>query len=282
VGHGQSEDSEKTSEIPRPQRRLRPDPSDDNYTPRGSVSQSRFALVFGAASTVAVVAVVSFFSVGMVLGASLGPGIGGFIAEFDNITYTQGEAEIYPVIGTEPSCEKAPQVEADLAGKTLLDGMVMFYKDLPLPDSSYSNDQIARISIVASSGSQPTEVNDLNLRLTSLSANKIELGDTELREFGPGDYETAASDNDSFAPPGNGSLDPSDPALNVPEFGINASTFVLPSGGIAAAHQISFGDIDLNEVNLYVSIKDKSKLTRPVERVVEPNNRTCSALASAR
>jgi len=271
-----------TSPIPRPQRRLRPKKDDDNYEPPpGSVSRRRFAAVFGAASALVVVAGIAFFGVGMVLGASLGPGVGGFVAQFDNVSYTDGDADIYPVLGAHAACDDAPQLEANLVGTTSLDGDIKFYKDLPLPGSSFSSNQIARISIVANSGGSPTEVTDLNLRLSALAADNIELGQTEIREFGPNQYEDTGDANDSFAPTGNGSLNPTDDASRVPEFGIDAETFVLPNGGTAAAHQVSIGSISLQNLDLFIVIDDKNDLTNPVTRVVEPDNRTCASLADA-
>ena len=273
---------DEASQIPRPQRRLRPKRDDEGYEhPPGSVSRRRFAAVFGVASAFVVVAGVTFFGVGMVLGASLGPGIGGFIAQFDNVSYTEGDADIYPVLGAHAACDDAPQLEANLNGTTLLDGGVTFYKDLPLPDTSFSPDQIARVSIVADSGGSPTEVTDLNLRLTALSADSIELGNTKIREFGPDSYEDTGDANDSFAPVGDGSLDPTADASRVPEFGIDAETFVLPKGGTAAAHQVSLGSISLRNLDLFVVIDDESDLSSPATRVVEPGNRTCTSLANA-
>jgi hypothetical protein len=275
-----ADEKAETPSIPRPQRRLRPDPDDENYEhPPGSVSRKRFAAVFGAASTVVVLAGVSFFSIGMVLGASLGPGLGGFVADFDNVSYTQDKADIYPVVAPHPACEDAPQLEADLEGKTYLKGDVTFYKDMPLPDS-FGPNRIARISIVADSGTSRIEVTDLNLRLTALNAENISLGNTTLREFGPNQYDTGDA-NDSFAPVGNASLNPNSDASRVPEYGIDAETFVLPDGGVAAAHQVTLGSINLRNLDLFVAISDEDNLSNPAPRVVEPNNRTCSSLAES-
>jgi hypothetical protein len=275
-------DCEQTPHIPRPQRRLRPKKDDDNYEPPpGSVSRRRFAAVFGTASTLVVIAGVAFFGVGMVLGASLGPGVGGFVAQFENVSYTDGNADIYPVVGAQAACDNAPQLEVKLDGKTLLDGGVTFYKDLPLPETSFSPNQMARISIVGDSGTEPAEVTDLNLRLTALAADRVRLGETKIREFGPNQYEDTGDANDSFAPVGNGTLDPTADASRVPEFGIDAETFVLPKGGSAATHQVSLGSISLNSVNIFVAIDNESDLTNPAPRVVEPDNRTCESLAES-
>ena len=267
------------SHIPRPETRLRPEQDEDDEHPPGSVSRKRFAAAFGVASSLVVIAGVTFFGVGMVLGASIGPGIGGFVAQFDNVSYTQGKADIYPVVAAHPACEDAPQLEANLDGKTYLNGGVTFYKDMPLPDSFAAN-EIARISIVADSGASPTEVTDLNLRLTALNADRLKLGNTTLREFGPNQYDTGDA-NDSFAPTGNASLDPTSPASEVPEYGIDAETFVLPDGGVAAAHQVTLGSISLRNLDLFVAIDNESNLSRPAPRVVEPDNRTCAALANS-
>ncbi len=276
-----ADEKAETPSIPRPQRRLRPDPDDENYElPPGSVSRKRFAAVFGAASTVVVIAGVSFFSIGMVLGASLGPGLGGFVAQFDNVSYTQNKADIYPVVAPHPACENAPQLEANLEGKTYLNGNVTFYKDMPLPDS-FGPNQIARISIVADSGTSRIEVTDLNLRLTALNAENISLGNTTLREFGPNQYEDTGDPNESFAPVGNASLNPNSDASRVPEYGIDAETFVLPDGGVAAANQVTLDSISLRNLDLFVVIDNESDLSNPAPRVVEPNNRTCSSLAKS-
>jgi len=269
------------SYIPLPETNLRPEPDDDELPP-GSVSHKRFAAVFGVASSLFVAALVTFFGVGMVLGASLGPGVGGFVAQFENVSYTDGDAQIYPVLGTHPACDDAPQLEANLDGTTLLEGNVTFYKDMPLPDTTYSSDQIARISIVADSGADPVKVEDLNLRLSALSADNLNFSRAVVREYGPNQYGT--NPEDSLVPEENtGELDP-DTAPNktvVPEFGIDAENFVLPQGGTAAAHQVSLGSVSLNTVNIFVAIDEKSDFTNPVERVVEPDNRTCESLASA-
>ena len=270
---------EETPHIPRPQRRLRP--KDEDELPPGSVSRRRFAAVFGVASTLVVIAGITFFGVGMVLGASLGPGIGGFVAQFDSVSYTDGDADIYPVLGAHAACPDAPQIEADLTGTTFLDGGVTFYKDLPLPDTSFSPNQIARVSIVADSGGSPTKVTDLNLRLSALAANNLSLGNTRIREFGPNQYEDTGDANDSFAPTGDGTVDPTADPSRVPEFGIDAETFVLPSGGTAAAHQVSLGSINLQNLDLFVAIENESDLASPAPRVVEPDNRTCESLANA-
>jgi len=142
--------------------------------------------------------------------------------------------------------------------------------------------QIARLSIVADSGADPITVENLNLRLTALNAEQLIFDSTEIREFGPDDYAGDSDDaNYSFASPGEGSLNPDDPREEVPEFGIDASSFILPDGGSAAAHQISLGSIDLQSLNLFVAIGDKSEFTNPVERVVEPTERDCASLAES-
>ena len=72
----------------------------------GEVDSRRLAAVIGAAGTVATIALISMFSIGMV-GAALGVGIGGFVANFEQVTYndstTSGSpnAQIYPVLGAQ-------------------------------------------------------------------------------------------------------------------------------------------------------------------------------------
>lgn len=275
------EDETGTSHIPRPQTSLRPDTDEDDEPVPGHIPRKRLAAVLGASSTVFVITAITFIGVGTVLGASLGPGIGGFVASFEEVDYQDGDAEIYPVLGEEPACDEAPQLEANLDGTTHLSGQVQFYKDLPLPDA-FEEEQIARLSIVADSGEDSIEVEDLNLRLTALNAEQLIFDATQIREFGPDDYAGESDDaNYSFATPGEGSLNPDDPRENVPEFGIDATSFILPDGGSAAAHQVSLGSIDLKNLNLYIAIGDKSDFNNPVERVVEPTERDCEALANS-
>lgn len=278
--------SERTeaAKIPRPKGSLFHD--EDEEHPQGSVSRKRFAAVFTVASTTLVISAITFFGIGMVLGASLGPGMGGFVAQFDNVSYTEGDANIYPVLGSHPACADAPQLEANLAGTTYLMGNVTFYKDMPLPDSSFAPEQMARISIVANSGGDRIAVEDLNLRLSALNSDRLNFDRTVVREFGPNQYEnqTSPGPSDSLVPEEKiGSLNP-DTAPNstvVPEYGIDAESFILPDGGTAAAHQVLLGSISLQNLDLFVAIDDKSDFSNPVERVVQPDNRTCESLAKS-
>jgi hypothetical protein len=270
-----------TSPVPNPGS-IRPEDEQDEKLPPGKVSRKRFAVVFGTASAIMVISLSTFLGVSMVAGAMLGPGMGGFVAEFGEITYNEGDAEIYPVLAAHSACDNAPQLEASLKGQTRLDGNVTFYKDLPLPSSDFAPNQMARVGINAQAPPSGISVQDLDLRLTALKAEEINLGTTEVREFGSGTQYgyNDGTQNASFAPSGSGSLNTSDDSSLVPEFGLDAGLFTLPGGGTAAAHQISFGNIELNTVDLYVAIDEKSDFSNPIERVVEPDNRTCSALAA--
>lgn len=275
-----SEGDRGTSPVPNPGR-IRPSDDEDDDLPPGKLSRKRFATTLGTASAITIISLSTFLGVGMVAGAMLGPGMGGFVAQFGEITYNQGSAEIYPVLASHSACDNAPQLEASLDGQTTLNGDVVFYKDLPLPSTEYTQDQMARISINAKAPPSGIQVQDLDLRLTALKADQIKLGNTSVREFGSGTQYgyNDGTQNASFSPSGSGSLDPTDDSSLVPEFGVDASLFTLPSGGTAAAHQVSFGSIELTSVDLYVAIDEKSSFSSPIERVVEPDNRTCSALA---
>ena len=266
----------------------------------GEVDKRRFAGVMGVAGTAAMIGLVTFFSIGMV-GAALGVGIGGFVANFEQVAYNQttvdaadptenANAQIYPVLGSQPACQNAPQLEASLTGQANITGGVEFFKDLPLPANfGNSGNSFARVSIIGAAPSgNPITVDDLNLRLTALKTPELSLSDAEIKEFGPGSSgynDTGSTDaEDSFAPSGEGTVGTdagSDPA-NTPEFGINASSFVLPKGGSAATHQVSFDQISLTDLDLAVTIIDNSTpATGPTPRVVNPEDRTCTALAEA-
>jgi len=275
-------DERGRSQIPRPETDLRPDVGDEDGPAPGHVSRRRFAGVLGVATAAAVFSLVTFVSVGMVAGAVVGPGMGGFVAEFGGVTYTGEDAQIYPTLANHAACDNAPQLEATLTGETTLNGNVTFYKDLPLPPQfdSGGGETIARLSILADAPPTGIAVQDLELRFTALEANRIIFNRSELREFGPDSYDDGST-NASFSPPGNGSLDPTDAEERVPEFGLDASFFNLPDGGTGAAHHVSLGSITLSDVNLYVFIDDRSDFSNPVENVVQPTERDCEALVAA-
>lgn len=256
----------------------------------GEVDKRRFAAIMGAAGTATVIALITFFSVGMV-GAAMGVGIGGFVANFEEVSYNDGNASIYPVLGSQAACENAPQIEASLGGDATLIGGVEFFKDLPLPSSStFGNDRFARVSIVGNGSNGGITVTDLDLRITALETPTLNLTDADIKEFDPTEYNTTADDAAaSYAPSGEGVVNSSatgfSNATRVPEFGIEANSFNLPKGGTAATHQVSLGSIDLDDLNLFVQILNESENTGTsngsVARVVNPSDRTCQALAQA-
>lgn len=286
------QDQDGAPGIPRPETSLRPEPEPDDGDDElveGHVSTQRLAAILGVASTVAVFAAISFFSIGMVLGASIGPGMGGFVANFEEVTYDGGDAKIYPVLDEHPACEGAPQLEVDLQGPSTLDGYVSFYKDLPLPadfgtDDAGNDRDIARVSVVADAPPDGIEVDDLGLRLTALKADDVQLGQTDIREFGPNDYDDDGLENASFAESGQGVLDLDDPdatPVNVPEYGISSGLFNLPNGGTAVAHQVTLSQIQLNDIDLFVAIGSETEFEQNspvVESAVDPNDRDCESL----
>lgn len=275
---------------PRPtrsQRKFTRDYSDEDELPEGSVSWKKFGIVFGSISGISAVCLFVILSMGLVIGATLGTGIGGFVADFENVSYNNGNAEIYPILDAQAACDNAPHLGATLEGPSTLRGDVQFYKDLPLPtaitpgDDEFETGTIARIAIVSNAPVGGIDVQDLDLRLSALVADEAQLGDTFIREFGPNQYD-AGTGNDSFAPFGNAVLEPNsstDPE-RVPEYGIDAELFNLKNG-TAAAHQVSFQSISLQDVDLAVFIDKKSNFSNPTERIVEPNNRTCESLVEA-
>ena len=260
-------------------------------------SRRRFKAVLSVATAMATVAIITFFSIGMV-GASLGVGIGGFVANFGEVNATEG-AEIFPVVGQQPACADAPQLQASLKGTANLSGGVEFFKDMPLPTGVFSDDDFARISIKGQDrNGKPIQVSELDLRLSALETDRLSLNGTEITEFGPGDYgdadgpgaqgsyvdttDDAVGGIDTEGPSaafddGRSALDPATGNSSTPEFGIDASGFSIVNG-TAAAHFVSFGGISLNDVNIAVQILNK---TETGDRTVEPGNRTCDALAEA-
>jgi len=246
------------------------------------VDKRRFAYVMGGASTAMIVALLTFFSIGMV-GAALGVGIGGFVANFEEVSYTDGNAQVYPTLGTQAACDKAPQLEASLSGTTTITGGVEFFKDLPLPSNFGTNFDFARITIIGN-GTGGITAQDLDLRLTALETANLSLSGADIQEFSPSEYDNGSDAESSYVPSGTTSVtNDTTVASETPEFGITADEFVLPQGGSAAAHQVSFASLDLEEVNLFVQILNSSNATSngPTERTVAPGSRDCDSLASA-
>ena len=261
----------------------------------GEVDKRRLAGILGAATTVMMLLLVITLSLGMV-GAAMGVGIGGFVANFGTVDADGGV--IYPVVGEQAACDNAPQLEASLSGTATVDRYVEFYKDLPIPQElSLSNQDHVRITILSNLSSSNVTAQNLDLRLTALEAEDLVLGDNDtttpkatIQEFGPGQYNTSNSTsnyapNASYAPTGAGqaALNGS-PAGQTPEFGINASTGFRLKNGTAAAHQVAFQQISLPQVDVAVNFINSSygpSDSGPASRVINPGERTCSALANA-
>ncbi|MCX2818474.1 hypothetical protein EGH25_03785 [Haladaptatus sp. F3-133] len=257
----------------------------------GEVDKRRFAGIMGLAGTAMAVALVTFFSIGMV-GAAMGVGIGGFVANFEEVSYDGGNAQIYPVIGSSAACDNAPQLQASLAGSgndaAELIGGVEFFKDLPLPEAAtFNEDDFARITIIGN-GTDGIQVEDLNLRLSALETEELSLDSADIQEFGPGSYSDSSNDTTAdgsyVLPETSGNITDADSGVqSTAEFGIEADSFNLPQGGTAAVHQVSLGSITLDEVNIAVQILNESEDTEngPVTRVVNPTERSCDGLADA-
>jgi hypothetical protein len=223
------------------------------------------------------------FSIGMV-GAALGVGIGGFVANFDNVSYNAtgqagaSGAEIYPTLGSQPACENAPQITASLDGTSNLYGGVEFFKDLPLP-SDFTDEDFARISIVASAPdtAQGITVNDLNLRLSALETKSLNLTGADIGEnaYGTGNLTDQTEADDAYSNQTDGA--------SGAEFAITADSFNLPNGGSAAAHQVSFQSISLQDLDLFVQILNDTEVDEngTPDRYISGANgeRNCDALA---
>lgn len=267
------------------------------YSPR------RFSAVMGTAATLATVSLITFFSIGMV-GAAMGVGIGGFVANFESVNASEG-GEVFPVIGQQPACEDAPQLQATLEGTAELSGSVEFFKDMPLPQSGFTDADFARITIVGQDNGTPIQVTDLSLRLSALETQSLGLDGANIVEYGPDDYDTGNgtpgaegsyvdTTDDSTAgietegpsaafDDGRSALNTSNSPSSTPEFGIDASGGFTIENGTAAAHFVSFGGITLSDVNIAVQILNESQNVSqgPATRVVRPDERTCNALAEA-
>lgn len=262
----------------------------------GEVDRRRLAGILGAATTAVMLLLIVTLSLGMV-GAAMGVGMGGFVANFGNVSAPQGGV-IYPTIGEQAACSNAPQLEASLDGDATITNYVEFYKDLPIPsDLSLTDQENVRITILSNlTDTSNVTANDLDLRLTALEAENVELGSgsgpkSVITEFGPDEYNYNNTSGDrqanaSYAPTGAGAaaLNGSS-STNTPEFGINASGGFSLKNGSAATHQVAFQQINLPQVDIAVNFVNNtyngSNSSGVASRVVEGDNRTCQALAEA-
>jgi len=254
----------------------------------GEVDRRRLAGIMGAATTAMMVLLIVTFSLGMV-GAALGVGLGGFVADFDQVETTDN-ASIYPVLGEQAACEQAPQLEAKLAGTSNITSTnastpaVEFFKDLPLPAGDFYSGDYARVTIAGNEvDGSPITAKNLELRLTALEADVLDLGEGNIAEFST---DTAGPNpEDSYATEqalGNESNITADSAVGSgdfqgeTEFGIDASSFTIESG-TAAAHQVAFDGITLGSVNLGVQILNDTD--NAVVDPGTPGDTDCKALS---
>jgi hypothetical protein len=255
----------------------------------GEVDRRRLAGIMGAATTAMMVLLVVTLSLGMV-GAAMGVGLGGFVANFDKVE-TGGNASIYPVLGEQAACEQAPQLEAKLAGTANITSVnsstpaVEFFKDLPLPGSQFYTGDYARVTIAGNevNGTEAITASNLELRLTALEADVLDLGGGNIAEFST----DTAGDNpeDSYATAqalGNESNITADDSIGSgafqgeTEFGISSSSFAILNG-TAAAHQVAFDGIKLGAVNLGVQVLNDSD--NAVVDPSTPGDTDCTALS---
>ena len=252
----------------------------------GEVDRRRLAGIMGAATTAMMVLLIVTLSMGMV-GAALGVGLGGFVANFDKVE-TNNSASIYPVLGSQGACANAPQLQAALNGDVQIYSnststpAVEFFKDLPLPDAFFAANSFARITI-AGNGTQdkPIQASNLDLRLTALEAGELALGDqargatigsdannVSIAEMRPnnarsGAAQAYAANNSNATSANTGTPIAATTQLNESgfndqtSFGISGEGFVVDQG-TAAAHQVTFDGINLRDVQLAVQIIDGS------------------------
>lgn len=228
-----------------------------------------------------IVAVMTFSIAGTVAGTVLGGGVGGFVASFGTVNADQGT--IFPVLDEQPACENAPQLLAVLRGETTIHDELEFHKDLPLPGGvDYGGADMVRISIVGDLNDDEVFVRDMDLRMSALIAEKIDLEsddgtNVEISEFGPDTWDEGGGAEDRFSQDRMFGFDDADY-----EFGISAegeNVFIL-EGGSAIAHSVSFGEITLPNVDMFLAMgsEDDFEQTSVDPRVVRPEERSCDAL----
>jgi hypothetical protein len=284
----------------------------------GEVDNRRLAGIMGVATTAGMALLIVTFSLGMV-GAALGVGLGGFVANFDNVSTDSG-ASIAPVIGEQAACDNAPQLAAVLSSASITDASgndraVEFMKDIPLPSIAglNSGNNFTRITIASS---EVPKVTGLALRLSALSAETAVLKNGNIAEIGPDGNQSDGGGYDGTGEFGGGGAsdsyqgvtqNPGDTALNGlegsdglnnssnvdnfdTEFGISAQEFTIDNG-TAAAHQVAFDNIQLADLNLFVQVLNASELENPTdvgmsERApglvadpISPGDRGCASLS---
>ncbi len=234
-------------------------PNHDN-----SYDKRKVAGAMAMGSLFLAIMLVTILSVGMV-GAALGVGIGGFVAEFGHVDASDANAQIYPVLGENPACENAPQLMASIDGEATITEEVAFYKDLPLPDD-FTNADLARVAIESDLGTNEVDATDLDLRLTALVADELNLGDAtdgadsevDIQEFERTGTEGA---EDAYADPDE-DITGIDDIDGSAEFGIAVSGGdggMTIDSGTAVTHSVSFQALEgLQDVSMAVLIGEET------------------------
>jgi hypothetical protein len=273
----------------------------------GEVDRRRLAGIMGAATTAMMVLVIVTLSMGMV-GAALGVGLGGFVANFDKVE-TNNSASIYPVLGSQGACANAPQLQAALNGDVQIYSnssstpAVEFFKDMPLPDAFFSANSFARVTIAGNGTTDtPIQASNLDLRLTALEAGELALGDqargatigsdaknvsiAEMYTNPSSAADVYAVNNSNATSANTGTPIAATTQLNESgfndqtSFGISGEGFVVDQGS-AAAHQVTFDGINLQDVQLAVQILNDTSSTN--NSVINPDSLSpgdCSALSA--
>ncbi|MFW5929388.1 MAG: hypothetical protein ACOCT0_03095 [Halobacteriota archaeon] len=256
----------------------------------GKTDKRKMAGAMAFASVLLVVLIISVFTAGMV-GAALGVGMGGFVAQFGEVE-ANATSEIVPTVGQNPACADAPQVTAGVDGTADIWEYVAFHKDLPLPtDGNFGNAEMARVSIVSDGidEADAIPIEDLDMSLSALEAEELIMGeggqgDVEVTENA---YDTSGGSVDNsttdaaYANTSQGIGDRADSA----EFAITGN-YMSITNGTAAAHGIEFGQLELPNVDLMVSMGEEGDFNNseemgPTQRVIQPDERTCESLADA-
>ncbi len=247
----------------------------------GSVHRDQFTGTLAVSAVFLAIIVSMGLLTGPALGSIYGGGTGGFVAEFG--TVEAGEGTIFPVIDEHPACENLPQLKAVIDGDVEIGDHVRFYKDLPTP-GDFTDADIVRLAIESEiPDGELAFVNDLDLRMTALEAEYIELGEeggepVVLREFGPDTWEGTSGEGDEhdrFSQAREVGFDDADY-----EFGLGAEgddNFFIDRG-VAVAHSVAVSELSLPDLQTAILIGAEDDFDAPDPRVVDSDD-ACEDLA---
>ncbi|MFB6283579.1 MAG: hypothetical protein ABEK59_06555 [Halobacteria archaeon] len=201
-----------------------------------SISIKRLVGSVGGALTILSVFAVALMASGSMFG-TIGPGIGGFQAEFGEVNGS--DFTMYSTPSTTEVCgdskERVPVLSATVNNATVK-GM-MIKKSVDLPDSV----PLENVSFAIEQNKTNTKIDTLSMELTSLRTDKIDI-----------------SSNITLGD----KLSKEDDSRKLGDFGLHGAGKLMMEGGITNAQVVSFNGASLKSgvgIDMQVNEKDRSQ-----------------------